>query len=104
MAEQQQHVYDEQLDDDIRESSDSSSVDDEVANQIDLLKNRGKRKKKTGRRSMWPESTIDDLVDIVCSSSALTQKLVYENTKKTANTLILLSLMLVVVFSPIHTL
>ena len=35
---------------------------------------------------MWPESTIDDLVDIVCSSSALTQKLVYENTKKTANT------------------
>ena len=68
----EQHVYDQQLDDDIRESSDSSSTDDEVANTLDLLQKRGKRKKKTGRRSMWPESMIDDLVDIVCSSSALT--------------------------------
>ena len=31
MAEQQQNVYDAQLDDDIRESNDSSSVDDGVA-------------------------------------------------------------------------
>ena len=28
---------------------------------------------------------MDDLVDIICSTEALTQKLVYENTKKSAN-------------------
>ena len=65
----------------------SGSEEDEVVQVIQQLKNKGKhRAKKRGRRSVWEDHVVDDLADIICSNEMYTQKLVYENTKKTANT------------------
>ena len=37
---------------------------------------------------VWEEDVIDDLVDIVCSNEMWKHKLIYENTKKSANEVI----------------
>ena len=73
---EEEDVVSQQVEDNAIDFS-SSSGDDAVA----FIKNR-KRKKKTGRRSAWPEEVIDDLVDIICSDSSLKQQLVCENTRK----------------------
>ena len=68
------------------ESSDSevccSESDDEIQKTIELLKTKGKKRKRRGRRSVWDDQVVDDLVDIICSNEVYVQKLVYENTKK----------------------
>ena len=45
----------------------------------------GRKKRKRGIRSPWEEDMIDDLVDIVTNDERFTRKLIFENTKKTAN-------------------
>ena len=65
-------------------SSDDSSIssEDEIAKTLQIIQSKGKKGRKRGRRSVWEDHIVDDLVDIICNTEAFTQKLVYENTKK----------------------
>lgn len=45
-----------------------------------------KGKRKTGRKSIWQESNITDMVDIIVNDEELVRKLVFTNIKKSKNT------------------
>ena len=64
-------------------------VDDKTSSEdgeeLDIFK---RKKRKRGRRSVWSDAVVDDLVDIVASNEIYKKKLLYENTKKISNTLL----------------
>lgn len=50
-----------------------------------MKKGKGAKKKKSGRRSKWPEKALDDLTDIVVSNSNFKTKLIFTNSKNQRN-------------------
>lgn len=50
-----------------------------------MKKGKGAKKKKSGRRSKWPEKALDDLIDIVVSNSNFKTKLIFTNSKNQRN-------------------
>lgn len=71
---------DEEQDDEEKEIDD---IDDVL--QIFVKKGKGAKKKKSGRRSKWPEKALDDLIDIVVSNSNFKTKLIFTNSKNQRN-------------------
>ena len=63
------------------ESASSSEAEDAL---LSNFKPNAKRKRK-GRRSTFPDAVIDDMVDVITSNEIYKKKLLYENTKKKAN-------------------
>ena len=59
--------------------TDSSESDTGVSEQSEVFT--AKRKKRKGRRSVWEERHINDLVDVICSSEHYKKKLIFTNTK-----------------------
>ena len=44
-----------------------------------------KPKKKQGRKSVWPEDTVNDLIDVICESDYYRKKLIFTNNKPVKN-------------------
>ena len=44
-----------------------------------------RKKKRKGRRSVWEERHVNDLVDVICSSEYYKKKLIFTNTKNSKN-------------------
>ena len=63
--------------------TDSSESDTGVSEQSEVCS--AKRKKRKGRRSVWEERHINDLVDVICSSEYYKKKLIFTNTKNSKN-------------------
>lgn len=63
--------------------TDSSESDTGVSEQSEVCS--VKRKKRKGRRSVWEERHINDLVDVICSSEYYKKKLIFTNTKNSKN-------------------
>ena len=64
---------------DNNKETDSSESDTGVSEQSEVCS--AKRKKRKGRRSVWEERHINDLVDVICSSEHYKKKLIFTNTK-----------------------
>ena len=63
--------------------TDSSESDTGVSEQSEVCSSR--KKKRKGRRSVWEERHINDLVDVICSSEYYKKKLIFTNTKNSKN-------------------
>ena len=64
--------------------TDSSGASDTgVSEQSEVCSSRKKRRK--GRRSVWEERHVNDLVDVICSSEYYKKKLIFTNTKNSKN-------------------
>ena len=44
------------------------------------------KRKRSGRKSTWPEEINDDFVDIVCEDEYLRRKIIFTNNKNSKNT------------------
>ena len=44
-----------------------------------------RKKKRKGRRSLWEERHVNDLVDVICGSQYYKKKLIFTNTKNSKN-------------------
>ena len=62
--------------------TDSNESDTGVSEQSEVCSSR--KKKRKGRRSVWEERHINDLVDVICSSEYY-KKLIFTNTKNSKN-------------------
>lgn len=62
----------------------ASEEEDEVEQIEQAIRNKGK-KKKVGRRGQWPESFVDDLVDIILEDDKFKEKLLMTNVKNVKN-------------------
>ena len=62
--------------------TDSNESDTGVSEQSEVCSSR--KKKRKGRRSVWEERHINDLVDVICSSENY-KKLIFTNTKNSKN-------------------
>ena len=63
--------------------TDSNESDTGVSEQSEVCSSR--KKKRKGRRSVWEERHINDLVDVICSSEYYKKKLIFTNTKNSKN-------------------
>ena len=63
--------------------TDSNESDTGVSEQSEVRCSR--KKKRKGRRSVWEERHINDLVDVICSSEYYKKKLIFTNTKNSKN-------------------
>jgi len=54
-----------------------------VSEQSEVCSSR--KKKRKGRRSVWEERHVNDLVDVICSSEYYKKKLIFTNTKNSKN-------------------
>ena len=62
--------------------TDSNESDTGVSEQSEVCSSR--KKKRKGRRSVWEERHVNDLVDVICSSEYY-KKLIFTNTKNSKN-------------------
>ena len=62
--------------------TDSSKSDTGISEQSEVCSSR--KKKEKGRRSVWEECHVNDLVDMICSSEYY-KKLIFTNTKNLKN-------------------
>ena len=60
--------------------TDSNESDTGVSEQSEVCSSR--KKKRKGRRRVWEERRVNDLVDVICSSEYCKKKLVFTNRKK----------------------
>ena len=60
----------------------SSNDDDEY---VMALPSRKKVKKKAGRKAVWDEAVVDDLIDIITEDERLKSKLLFTNVKNSKN-------------------
>ena len=63
--------------------TDSSESDTGVSEHSEVCSSR--KKKRKGRRSVWEERHVNDLVDVICSSEYYKKKLIFTNTKNSKN-------------------
>ncbi|CAH3040189.1 unnamed protein product, partial [Pocillopora meandrina] len=63
--------------------TDSNESDTGVSEQSEVCSSR--KKKRKGRRSVWEERHVNDLVDVICSSEYYKKKLIFTNTKNSKN-------------------
>ena len=63
--------------------TDSNESDTGVSERSEVCSSR--KKKRKGRRSVWEERHINDLVDVICSSEYYKKKLIFTNTKNSKN-------------------
>ena len=63
----------------------SNPSDEEEEEESNMKANKGKEKKKPGRKSNWSSETIDDFIDIVVNDNYFKKKLVFTNTKNKKN-------------------
>ena len=66
---------------------DSSESDTGVSEQSEVGSStkKNRKKKRKGRRSVWEERHVNDLVDVICSSEYYKKKLIFTNTKNSKN-------------------
>ena len=66
---------------------DSSESDTGVSEQgeVGSSTKKNRKKKRKGRRSVWEERHVNDLVDVICSSEYYKKKLIFTNTKNSKN-------------------
>ena len=75
------------------ERSENTSSDESKSSDVPLdhsrkspKKKRGKNKKVAGRKAIWKESNIDDMIDIIVNDENFARKLIFTNVKKQKNT------------------
>ena len=86
-------MYTSEDEDNISVNGGEGSEDREEGDkEVDILLNKWKgkqgKRKRRGRRSSWSIDIINDLVDIIVSSDVNKKKLIFENTKRVANTIL----------------
>ena len=64
--------------------SDESEKEEEILQPL-LKKIEVRKKKPKGRRPLWEEEAVDDLVNIICEDDYMKRKLISENTKNKRN-------------------
>ena len=67
------------------EGSDSMQVGDPLDTSI-RPREKATKRKRSGRKTTWPEPILDDLVDIVCEDEYLRRKIIFANNKNSKNT------------------
>lgn len=66
-------------------SESESESDLEEDENVVLLKNSGKRKRRAGRKSTWRDVELDELTDVICSSDIFKRDILFTNSKNRKN-------------------
>lgn len=68
-------------------SSDMMSESDlSEISSVATAKSKSSTSRKPGRKAVWRETVITDMVDIICSSEHLRKNLIFRNTSRSRNT------------------
>jgi len=65
----------------VMSESDSSEI-----SSVATAKSKSSTSRKPGRKAVWRETVITDMVDIICSSEHLRKNLIFRNTSRSRNT------------------
>lgn len=66
----------------------SPESDSSECSSISTAKCNSSSSQKAGRKAMWRDNVINDMVDIICSSEYLRTNLIFRNTSRARNTAI----------------
>ena len=82
------NLRESESDSDIDVTEPSGSSENSRHNEADNedVVDKGKTKRKSGRKSFWQDTYITDMVDIIVNDDELVRKLIFTNTKKSQNT------------------
>ncbi|XP_065054393.1 uncharacterized protein LOC135683145 [Rhopilema esculentum] len=68
------------------ESDDESLASGDEDEMLNIFKGKkSKRKKKPGRKAQWPESLLNNLIDIIANDDYFKKKLIFTNTRNRKN-------------------
>ena len=68
-----------------RENS-SDMTESDLGERVATAKSKSRTSRKPGRKAVWWETVITDMVEIICSSEHLRKNLIFRNTSRSRNT------------------